>query len=133
MAGVEVEETTEEDEKDFQGIKIKDGAKIFMHPSFGVTMTEIKEKIMGENFISKKSILWLEGEDTIIRDLKLDSTLISSEKLSEIEGEHMDQTYIEYRPLNPEVDDVDNLQEVIKIRGFQLKGAEEVAQLEYIS
>jgi len=44
MIGVDFEDATEEDIKDFQGIPIRDGAKVFILPSFGVTMKEIQDK-----------------------------------------------------------------------------------------
>lgn len=47
MMGVEVEATTEVDDKNFHGIKVRDGAKVFIHPSFGVTFKEIQNKLKG--------------------------------------------------------------------------------------
>ena len=96
MIGVDVEDATEEDIKDFQGIPIRDGAKVFIHPSFGVTMKEIQDKFEGTNKISKNSILWLEGEKTVIKDLDLDSSLVMNERCEKIEGEMKDKKYIIY-------------------------------------
>lgn len=129
MAGASIEGTTEEDVRDFQGIRIRDGAKIFIHPSFGVTLKEIKDKISGYCKISKKSILWLEGEDTYLKDLDLDSTLITSQGSSEIEGEQREKKYIQYKNLNPEIDDMESTEEVVKIRGFKLTTTHHIPSL----
>lgn len=133
MVGLNIEETSEEDLKDFQGIRVRDGAKIFLHPSFGVTLKEIREKITGDNFISKKSILWLEGQETRINDLDLDSTLVTSADSLEVGGEYKDQKYIEYVPLDPTEEGFDELDEVIKIRGFRLSVPDEFEDLNIIS
>jgi UDP-sugar pyrophosphorylase len=47
MAGASIEGTTDDDIKDYLGIKLQDGAKIFIHPSFGITLSEIQSKISG--------------------------------------------------------------------------------------
>jgi UDP-sugar pyrophosphorylase len=120
MAGASIEGTTEEDIKDFQGIKIHDGSKIFIHPSFGVTLKEIQDKITGYCKISKRSILWLQGENTYLKDLELDSTLITGQQEQELEGEFREKKYVDYINLDPSVDDMDKTEEVIKIRGFKL-------------
>lgn len=131
--GASIQGTTEEDNKNFQGITIRDGAKIFIHPSFGVTLKEIQDKFLGYCKITKNSILWLEGEDTYIKDLDLDSTLITGQQEKEIEGEIRDKKYIEYIGLNPEVDDLDIVDEVIKIRGFKITTKHEIQGLNFIS
>ena len=132
MAGVFIEEANEEDIKDFQGIEIEDGAKVFIHPSFGVTLKEIQEKFSGINKISKRSILWLEGENTYFKDLDLDSTLVTSAGSQEISGEFKEKKYIDYKPLN-EKDNYEELDEVIKIRGFNLSTSHEIEGLNFIS
>ena len=132
MIGVEVEDATEEDIKDFNGIKLKDGAKVFIHPSFGVTMKEIQDKFEGVNKISKNSILWLQGENTHVKDLDLDSTLVASEDSKDIEGDFKEKKYVEYKPLDSS-DNLEDLNEVIKIRGFRLLPSEDIEGLSIIS
>ena len=121
MMGVEVEATTEVDDKNFHGIKVRDGAKVFIHPSFGVTFKEIQNKLKGNWKISKRSVLWLEGKDTQLKDLDLDSTLITGEERSVFEGEHFTGEYIEFDPLKSLNENADDITEVNKIKGFRLK------------
>lgn len=83
-------------------------------------MKEIQDKITGYCKISKRSILWLQGENTYLKDLELDSTLITGQQEQEFEGEFREKKYIDYVCLNPEVEDMDKTEEVIKIRGFKL-------------
>lgn len=47
MCGASIEPCTNEDIRDFQGIKVRDGAKIILLPSFGVTLREIMNKFSG--------------------------------------------------------------------------------------
>ena len=46
--------------------------------------------------------------------------MITGQQEQEIEGEFRDKKYIEYVNLDPSVDDMDKIEEVIKIRGFKL-------------
>jgi UDP-sugar pyrophosphorylase len=133
MAGASIESTSEEDVKDFQGIKIRDGAKIFIHPSFGVTLKEIQDKITGYCKISKKSVVWLEGENTVLRNVEIDGTLITSESDQEVEGEHKQQNYVEYVNLDPQFDDMESTDEVVKIRGFKFSTKHHIPNLNPIS
>jgi UDP-sugar pyrophosphorylase len=133
LAGASIEGVTESDVKDFNGIKIKDGAKIFIHPSFAVTLRELQDKIIGYCKISKKSVLWLEGENTYLKDLELDSTLITGNNSEEVEGEFNDQKYIEYVPLNSKTEDIDAFDEIVKIRGFKLSSEHQISSLNFIS
>lgn len=133
LCGASIEGTTEDDIKDFNGIKIRDGAKVFIHPSFGVTIKELQDKITGYCKLTKKSILWLEGEDTYLKDLDLDSTLLTGSQEQEIEGEIREKKYIEYKNLDPEVDDLEKIDEVIKIRGFKISTSHEIQGLNFIS
>lgn len=133
MAGASIEGTTDDDIKDYQGIRLHDGAKIFIHPSFGITLKEIQSKISGYCKISKRSILWLEGEDTYIKDLELDSTLITNNHSGEIEGEFFDEKFIEYVPLDPEKDNFDALDEIVKIRGFKVHTHHQISGLNFIA
>lgn len=133
MAGASIESTSEEDVKDFQGIKIRDGAKIFIHPSFGVTLKEIQDKITGYCKISKKSVVWLEGENTVLRNVEIDGTFITSESDQEIEGEHKQQNYVEYVNLDPQFDDMESTDEVVKIRGFKFSTKHHIPNLNPIS
>lgn len=43
LCGAEIEEATEE--KTLAGIPLKFGPKIIMHPSFGVTLAEVKQRL----------------------------------------------------------------------------------------
>uniref|UniRef100_A0A7S3JD74 Uncharacterized protein n=1 Tax=Euplotes harpa TaxID=151035 RepID=A0A7S3JD74_9SPIT len=119
MAQASIEHSDETDIRDFQGIQIKEGTKIFIYPSFGVTMKEIQDKIVGYCKISKRSVLILRGENTILRDVNLDSTLVTHEESGIVEGEFIEQNYVEYQNIDPQSDDVDGMLEVIKIRGFK--------------
>lgn len=133
MAGVSVENTSEEDVRDFQGIKIRDGAKVFIYPSFAVTLKEIQDKISGTCKVSKNSVLVLRGENTSLKDLDLDSTLITNEEDGVIEGDHKEQMYVEYKNLDPVHDDMETTKEVLKIRGFKLTTTHPIPSLNYIS
>jgi UDP-sugar pyrophosphorylase len=133
MSGAIIDEPTESDVKNFHGIKIKDGAKIFIHPSFGVTLKEIKSKISGILKISKRSILWLEGENTRIQDLVLDSTLITNEESNTVKGTYIDQKYIDFEPLPSfPTENSCGFDEIHKIKGFSLKMKKYYKELEKI-
>ena len=119
MWGVLIEQTGDEDIRDFQGIKIKEGAKIYIYPSFGVTLRELQSKFTGTSKISKRSTLILKGERTEIKDLTLDSTLVTSEDGELVEGEYLERKYVEFKNIDPRVDDVEGMPEVIKIRGYK--------------
>merc|ERR1712093_82147 len=58
----------------FLGITCKIGARIALHPSFAISLEQIKAKIKGKVSISKKSLSILEG-DVGIDGLELDGAL----------------------------------------------------------
>lgn len=133
LCGVLVEQIDDGDIRDFQGIKIKEGAKIFIHPSFGITLRELQSKISGSCRISKRSALVLRGERTELRDLVLDSTLVTSEDGELVEGEYLDKKYVEFKNIDPRVDDVEGMPEVIKIRGYKAVIDYPIADLSLLS
>jgi len=53
------------DDVTFLGITRKLGARIILQPSFGVSLEEMKSKVKGKVRVSKKSVLFLEGDVTI--------------------------------------------------------------------
>ena len=120
MAGASIEAPTNDDIKDFQGIKIREGAKILLMPSFGVTLREIQNKFSGFCKITRQSVLILSGEETSIKDLDLDGTLITDGSQELIEGEVKNNKYVKYVNLDPKVDDMETTPEILKIRGYKL-------------
>ena len=68
-----------------------------------------------------------------MHDLHLDSTLVTSSDTPEIGGEYKEKKYIEYVPLDPTDEKFEDLDEVIKIRGFQLSTPDEFEDLNIIS
>jgi len=133
MCGASIEGTTHEDIRDFQGIKIREGAKILIMPSFGVTLREIQNKVSGFCKITKRSVLILAGEDAVVKDLDLDGTLITNDSQKTIEGEHKNSKYVKYENLNPEVDDMETTSEVIKIRGYKLTTEEKIENSNFLT
>jgi len=71
--GIKVEIEPPEDVT-FLGITAKIGARIIMHPSFAVSLEQMKEKIKGQIKISNRSELIIDG-DVVLNDLKLDGAL----------------------------------------------------------
>ncbi len=59
--------------------------------------------------------------------------MITSSETAHIEGAYQEKKYIEYQPLDPSNEDFDELDEVIKIRGFQLSVPEGLTELQNIS
>merc|ERR1712178_462583 len=64
LAGEDVQ-IEEPDEVCFLGIKAKIGARVILHPSFGISLEHMKTKVKGKVRISKKSTLVIEGPTTI--------------------------------------------------------------------
>jgi UDP-sugar pyrophosphorylase len=129
LCGVLVEQTDDGDIRDFQGIKIKEGAKVLLRPSFGVTLRELQSKVSGACRVTKRSTLVLSGERTELRDLMLDSTLVVTGEGELVEGEYVDKKYVEYKNIDPRVDDVEGMPEVIKIRGYKAAIDDEISGL----
>jgi len=74
-AGVEVD--VDGKEEVFSGIKVQVGARVVLHPSFGLTQAEIRSKVKGKVKISNKSTVVLEGEHiTLGDDVEIDGALV---------------------------------------------------------
>eukprot|EP00811_Abedinium_folium_P004431 NODE_1407_length_2487_cov_12.153814.p1 GENE.NODE_1407_length_2487_cov_12.153814~~NODE_1407_length_2487_cov_12.153814.p1 ORF type:complete len:716 (+),score=170.39 NODE_1407_length_2487_cov_12.153814:112-2259(+) len=58
----------------FLGISAKLGARIILDPSFGISLEQLKEKVMGPMQISKRSVLILSG-DVSIQGMVLDGAV----------------------------------------------------------
>ncbi|ETO24200.1 hypothetical protein RFI_12957 [Reticulomyxa filosa] len=74
-AGARIDES-EEKTRLFGSVPVENGAKVVLHPSFGVTVHEIRSKIKGNVHISGESTFVVDGEFIEIHNLKLDGTLI---------------------------------------------------------
>ncbi|CAD8120011.1 unnamed protein product [Paramecium sonneborni] len=61
MAGVTIPDSIS-DEVNYNGLEFKFGPKIVLHPSFGVTLSEIKSRIKGKVQISSNSTVILGGQ-----------------------------------------------------------------------
>lgn len=108
---VNVEEQS--DTQEFAGVGVKIGAKVFLHPSFGVTRKEILDKISGNNKISKRSTLYLEGRNTQVKDLDLDGTLFVSGGVAT--GKIHNSKFITFEP------STEQCKEFYRIRGFRVQ------------
>jgi len=73
-AGVEID--VDGKESIFSGIKVNVGARVVLHPSFGLTHAEVASKVTGKVKISNHSTLVLEGEHITLGDVELDGTLV---------------------------------------------------------
>jgi len=74
LAGVELD--VDGKEQIFSGIKVQVGARVVLHPSFGLTQAEIRSKVKGKAKISNNSTLILEGEHITLGDeVEIDGTL----------------------------------------------------------
>ena len=58
------------------GIPVTEGPRIILCPAFGITQEEILSKIGGDNKVTKRSSLVLEGHHLTIKDLDLDGALV---------------------------------------------------------
>lgn len=63
----------------------------------------------------------------------LDSTLVTSEDGELVEGEYLDKKYVEFKNIDPRVDDVEGMPEVIKIRGYKAVIDYPIADLSLLS
>lgn len=71
LAGAEIESPAD---VSFMGIPAKIGARIVLHPSFGISLVDIKSKVKGKVKITRKSVLVLDGDITV-DGLDLDGAL----------------------------------------------------------
>ena len=131
FCGVDIEKTNWTDIKDFHGIKLIDGPKILIHPSFGVTLKELQDKFSGQCQISKWSALILKGQNTQIHNLVLDSTFVTLEDQL-VDYEKTDKNYIKFIPVDFE-NEIEEIPEIIKIRGYRAIINEEIEGLNLYS
>ena len=127
LCDVNFEDTDDSDLVDYQGIKLLNGPKILIYPSFGVTLKELQNKFSGKWSISKKSTLILKNELTQIKDFTLDSTFIASGN-EIIEGEYVDKNYVEFVAINFDKD-IEDISEIIKMRGYRATWANYIENL----
>jgi len=77
--------------------------------------------------------LILKGEETYIHNLDLDSTLLTGQEVNSIEGDFKDLKFVDYVPLENEDPENENLDEVVRIRGFKLDTKHEIAGLNILA
>jgi UDP-sugar pyrophosphorylase len=76
FAGADIDVTSPDDLVKVGGIPVTAGPRIILCPAFGITQEEILNKVQGNNKISKRSSLVLEGHHLTIKDLDLDGALV---------------------------------------------------------
>ena len=76
FAGVDLPVATESDLSPVAGIPVVSGPRIVLGSSFAVSQEEILAKIQGDNKITERSSLVLEGHNLTIKDLDLDGALV---------------------------------------------------------
>jgi len=66
------------EEKDYAGVRVREGPHIVFAPAFGVTQDEVLSKLRGKDKIkiSPRSTLVIEGEDVVLESLDLDGALV---------------------------------------------------------
>ena len=74
-AGMDIKVTTEDDLVKIGGIPVTPGPRVIICPSFAITQQEIVNKVKG-GIITERSTLVLDGENLVIKDLKLDGSLV---------------------------------------------------------
>lgn len=87
LGNVEIERNQEK--TNYGGIDLAFGPMAIIHPSFALTFQELKEKIQGNNKVSKNSFLVLQGEGKV-ENLDLDGTLRQE---GDATGEHKAANY----------------------------------------
>jgi len=113
------------DLQEYNEIKVQEGAKVVLAPSFGVTRAEVRSKITGKVTISDASTLILDGDITI-NNLVLDGTLIvkaaagASVRLEDVRVNNKGWSFIPNAPSDKGLD------EKYLIRGYTLKKTEQV-------
>ena len=76
-AGVDVPVTNVPDDLvSVGGIPVTPGPRIILCPAFGITREEYVDKVKGNNKISERSSLVLDGHHLTIKDLELDGALV---------------------------------------------------------
>ncbi|CAG9329160.1 unnamed protein product [Blepharisma stoltei] len=99
----------------FAGIRYRLPAKIIIQPSFACSFVELRQKVKGSWSISNRSVLVLEGKETLIEDLKLDGSLVVGQnahyhRITKDDG--IVPVYVPSEPRDPEY---------LRIRGFKLR------------
>jgi len=114
-------------EETFAGIKVQVGARVVLHPDFGVTQAEIVSKVKGKPKISAKSSLVLEGEHITLGEVEVDGALIVKavpEAKVNIDKLKVKNAGWEFTPI--EEKDSKSVDERYKIRGYTLTKHEQV-------
>lgn len=60
----------------FNGQEVEVWPRVIWKPKWGVTFSEIKNKVSGSCSVSQKSTLVIKGRNVFLKDLSLDGTLI---------------------------------------------------------
>jgi UDP-sugar pyrophosphorylase len=110
-----IEETDgEENRVSVHGVDVVFGPKVIIHPSFAVTINEIKSKVAGKNLISKNSVLILKGTENSLNNVNLDGYLELDQELSDQNIDNKERRT--YKPL----DSSSNYDNFLIIRGYTL-------------
>lgn len=91
IAGVKVERESEVQE--YGGINLKFGPKVFIDPSFALTLSELRSKFTGQVSISKSSSLFLSGKDVYIGDAVIDGYLKTQNGDGNVSGSYDNKLY----------------------------------------
>jgi len=128
IAGVEIDPAT--GVKSLGGIEYNYGPKIVLHPSFGLTLKDIKKKIVGKVHISSNSTVVLDGDITL-DNVKVDGSLWveTNEPIVLKDKEFIDKNYIHFEEINPLEGDHP---EYLAIRGYKTSGKEKITYLNKI-
>ena len=85
LAGVEIHRETELTE--FGGIKFAFGPKVFIHPSFALSLKDLKAKFPAGSKIHKEATLVLAGRNSTIEKMDLHKALVSLEDGAKINSD----------------------------------------------
>ena len=116
IAGVKIEQPSPKTSAIYCGIAFNPGPRIVIKPSFAMNLTELYERVKGENnTISAKSAVTLEGK-TILKDLTIDGSYRLRD-FTAVGAQLTAKNYVELAEVN-EKDT--GAPEHLKIRGYKM-------------
>ncbi len=96
---IEVEDSQTQDFVQVNGVNLDFWPKIFINPSFSVTLEELRSKFKGKNVVKKNSTLLLFGKNSTLENVRIDGLVsVDVAHLSNVSNEN--RIRLCFTPLN---------------------------------